>query len=555
MEPGATGAAFAAALSRGNRTAINYLQPGMTSTEAGIIVNGRNVRLETYGSRFFVIDKELEDGFAIITTEAGVVTTGPVINEPVLTTTGAGLVSSGMAISLTAGLTKKFEITDPETPTLFSFRTAKLAGNCRQFRIITEAVAGFEVWLLDSNLQPIAAATGVGGSNILRYALEGYNSYYLLVCGDADTSGKLMYSDIMDDYGTDFSTAGDLVFNKDYVIETEIAGDVDVLTFCASSTVSTYRMSIQSVSGSGGTFEVYDQTWRKLAQYSGTMSNSGIDTTFTPELGKQYYFRFTSEQTGRKILLHISRDDVRYRITYHLHGGKNDKNNPKSYISTTPKFRLKKATRSKYLFDGWYTDATYRNKVSSIKGADQRNIDLHAKWKKVSPAKTHITKIKNKKNKKIIVKWKKMKDVKGYQLVYGTTRGLNKKVKKKTTKKTSLTIRGLKTGKTYYFKIRCYSKDSKGKKVYGKYSKVKKIKLKDKKKKTAKKTKKTAVAKKASTKKTNTKKSKTTTAKKTTTKKVSTRTTKKTVATKKKTTKTTTSKKKTTKKTATKKKK
>ena len=552
IEPGVTGTAFAAALPRGNRTAANYLQPGMVSTEAGIIVDGRKVRLETYGSRFFVVDKEMEDGFAIITTEAGMVTTGSATITTV-TATGAGLVASGTAVDLTAGLSKEFEITGPETPALFSFRTAKLAGNCRQFRIITEAAGGFEVWLLDQSLQPIATSAGVGGSNILRYALKDYTSYYLLVCGDAAASGKLMYSDIIDDYGDDFSTAGDLAFNRDYIIETEIAGDVDVLTFCTSSTVSNYYMNIESVSGSGGTFEVFDQSWKKIAEYSGTMNNGGFYRTFTPEMGKRYYFRFTSEQTGRKILLHISQNVVRYRITYHLHGGKNDKNNPTSYVSTTSKFRLKKATRSKYLFEGWYTDAAYRNKVSSIKGANQRNFDLHAKWKKVSPAKTQITRVKSTKKKQAVVKWKKAKEVKGYQLVYGTTRGLNKKTKKKITKKISLTIRGLKAGKTYYFKVRCYSKDSKGKKVYGKYSKVKKVKIKDKKKKTTKKKtakKTTATAKKKTTKKT------TATAKKKTTKKTTAtakkKTTKKKTATaKKKTTKktTATAKKKTTKKT------
>ncbi|MDE6568220.1 MAG: InlB B-repeat-containing protein, partial [Lachnospiraceae bacterium] len=358
MEPAVTGIAFAAASQKQSRAAINYLQPGMVSTEAGIIVDGRKVRLETYGSRFFVIDNEQENGFAIITTEAGMVTTGAAANEPVYITTGAGLVSSGTAISLTSGLSKEFEITGSESPALFSFRTTKLAGNCRQFRIITEAEAGFEVWLLDRNLQPIAAATGMGGSNILRYALENYSSCYLLVCGDAGTSGKLIYSDIIDDYGADFSTAGDLAFNRDYVIETEIAGDVDMMTFQASSTVSTYRMNIQSVSGSGGTFEVFDQNWRKLAQYSGTINSGAVNRVFTPELGKRYYFRFASEQTGRKILLHISQNVVRYQIIYHLHGGKNDKKNPTSYVSTTSKFRLKKATRSKYLFDGWYTDTT-----------------------------------------------------------------------------------------------------------------------------------------------------------------------------------------------------
>ena len=35
----------------------------------------------------------------------------------------------------------------------------------------------------------------------------------------------------------------------------------------------------------------------------------------------------------------------------------------------------------------------------------------------------------------------------------------------------------LKKGKTYYVRVRAYKKDSTGRKVYGKYSTVKKIKI------------------------------------------------------------------------------
>ncbi|RKJ62735.1 hypothetical protein D7Y06_16660 [Roseburia sp. 1XD42-69] len=48
---------------------------------------------------------------------------------------------------------------------------------------------------------------------------------------------------------------------------------------------------------------------------------------------------------------------------------------------------------------------------------------------------------------------------------------------KKTTSKTSYTIKNLKKGKTYYVRVRAYKKDSAGKKVYSGYTKVKKIKV------------------------------------------------------------------------------
>ena len=74
------------------------------------------------------------------------------------------------------------------------------------------------------------------------------------------------------------------------------------------------------------------------------------------------------------------------------------------------------------------------------------------------------------------VKWSKVKGAKGYQLQYA----LNKKFKKKKsiqTKKTKYIIKKLKKKKTYYIRVRAYKMNGK-KKVYGKWSKVKKVKVK-----------------------------------------------------------------------------
>ena len=68
-----------------------------------------------------------------------------------------------------------------------------------------------------------------------------------------------------------------------------------------------------------------------------------------------------------------------------------------------------------------------------------------------------------------------VKDAKGYQLQYA----LNKKFKKKKsiqTKKTKYTIKKLKKKKTYYIRVRAYKMNGK-KKVYGKWSTVKKVKI------------------------------------------------------------------------------
>ena len=93
-----------------------------------------------------------------------------------------------------------------------------------------------------------------------------------------------------------------------------------------------------------------------------------------------------------------------------------------------------------------------------------------------APSKVKLTSAKNGKGKKLTVKWKKVTGAKGYQLQYA----LNKKFKKKKsvqTKKTKYTIKKLKKKKTYYIRVRAYKMNGK-KKVYGKWSTVKKVKIK-----------------------------------------------------------------------------
>ena len=83
---------------------------------------------------------------------------------------------------------------------------------------------------------------------------------------------------------------------------------------------------------------------------------------------------------------------------------------------------------------------------------------------------------KNKKGRKLVVRWNTVKGAKGYQLQYA----LNKKFKRKKsiqTKKTKYTIKKLKKKKTYYIRVRAYKMNGK-KKVYGKWSTVKKVKIK-----------------------------------------------------------------------------
>lgn len=82
------------------------------------------------------------------------------------------------------------------------------------------------------------------------------------------------------------------------------------------------------------------------------------------------------------------------------------------------------------------------------------------------------------------VKWKKLKNVSGYRIKVSSNKKFsngNKIFIVKSKKTTSVSLKNFTPGKTYYVKVRGYKKyksNGKYKEVYGKYSKVKKVKIK-----------------------------------------------------------------------------
>ena len=166
---------------------------------------------------------------------------------------------------------------------------------------------------------------------------------------------------------------------------------------------------------------------------------------------------------------------VPYKITYKLNKGKNNASNPSTYYGK--KVTLKNPSCKGYAFAGWYTDAKFKKKITSISSSAKSDYILYAKWTKVKVAKASLTSAKNSKSKQILLKYKKVSGAKGYEISYSTDKKFKKAVTKKNTAKTSYTISKLKKGKIYYVRIRAYKIDSTGKKVYGKYSSVKKVKI------------------------------------------------------------------------------
>lgn len=96
------------------------------------------------------------------------------------------------------------------------------------------------------------------------------------------------------------------------------------------------------------------------------------------------------------------------------------------------------------------------------------------------PSKVKLKKVKNIKKKAIQVKFKKAKNAKGYQITWSKSKKFTKKkkiTKSKYITKTSYKIKKLKKKKKYYIKVRAYNINGHIK-VFGPYSKVKKVKIK-----------------------------------------------------------------------------
>jgi len=80
--------------------------------------------------------------------------------------------------------------------------------------------------------------------------------------------------------------------------------------------------------------------------------------------------------------------------------------------------------------------------------------------------------------KKVTLKWKKLSKVAGYEVKIALNKKFKKGLKTAVTKKNKITIKKLKSKKTYYLKVCAFNKKADGTKVKGKYSSVVKVRVK-----------------------------------------------------------------------------
>ena len=145
------------------------------------------------------------------------------------------------------------------------------------------------------------------------------------------------------------------------------------------------------------------------------------------------------------------------------------------YDSKTKEYKyLKTTTKTSSKISKLKSASTYKFKVKAYskngKLLDTTKI-CTVKTKPVTPT----LKAKSKTKGTVTISWSKVKNAKGYQIYYSSSK--NGKYKKLGTYTANKKTAKLKTGKTYYIKVRSYYKKS-DKAIYSSFSKPKKIKIK-----------------------------------------------------------------------------
>lgn len=233
---------------------------------------------------------------------------------------------------------------------------------------------------------------------------------------------------------------------------------------------------------SGAVFESSDPSVCEVNRETGTLTAKKAGTAYIT----MYYPDYKDGAVKKKVTVKAKNNSSSnnsgstakvssFRVNYYPNGGRGStitkkiKKNVK--LGTLPKVK-----RNGYTFAGWYTAKTRGTKVS-VNTKVTRNLKLYAHWTKVKVARASVKKLTNVKGRKAVVTLNKISGARGYQIVYANNAKF-KGAKGITTSKTSVILNNLQKNKIYYVKVRAYKLDSSGRKVFGAYSMVKKIKIK-----------------------------------------------------------------------------
>lgn len=149
------------------------------------------------------------------------------------------------------------------------------------------------------------------------------------------------------------------------------------------------------------------------------------------------------------------------------------------YRAGSGKWSSVKTTKTSVTVKKLKAGTTYKFKVVAVAGTNKSK-ESSTVSSTTNPSAVTIKRAVSKVKKQVVVEWKKLSGVTGYEVQYSTSKKFksgNKTVKIKKGSTVKTIIKKLKSKKTYYVRVRAYKTVNKVN-VYGSYSKVKSVKCK-----------------------------------------------------------------------------
>lgn len=368
-----------------------------------------------------------------------------------------------------------------------------------------------------------------GETTVYLRMLETNKTYYIVVQGtykdrnrDYNDGYEFTLNYAKDDVKNTAEEATSLSLNKNVTKYTQDKEDVDIFKFNPDGTNSFYELQMTNASEQRIFYYVYSNKELTSLVTSGIINGQNVNLGKLENKKNTYYIKLcatdtSSEGTINKYSIKVvqTKDDVKDKVSKATNLKLNASNKSYKIQNTTDvdyfKFKTTgfkyhtfsltntssagvmsyaiysdkdetKLVRSGYLYPkksissedaklGLSTKPkTYYIKITS---ADQVSYKIGVKATAPSSVK-----LKKTGTKKITVSWKKTSSATGYEIYRATSK--NGKYQKIATVKGKVSytdIKGLKNGKSYYYKIRAY-KTVNGSKKYTTYSSIKSLKLK-----------------------------------------------------------------------------
>ena len=303
----------------------------------------------------------------------------------------------------------------------------------------------------------------VSDTNIILIS-ENYDEYYLWVKYPYDPSDEKYWS-IIENSQNSMPSSVELIF-----------GDKNE-AYAETSEIMSYHAGLRSGDGYSATitFKNVKKGNYILGVYTGDftyINNPGISATATfsvtyPSAGT------TSKPTSPTTLKATAKSATSIGLTW-----RSTADSYNIYRSTSKTGTYKKiatSTKAGYTDKGLSKGKTYYYKVTAVSGGKESEYSKIVSAKAVAPAPSTVKAVKTQSG-TAKVTWSKTGGTSGYEIYMSSsaTNGFKKIKTSGANSAASFTKTGLKTGQTYYFKIRTYTGVN-GKKVYSGFSKVVKV--------------------------------------------------------------------------------